>query len=178
MRHIALRLFTALALAFGLLNGCAVMDHAPGAHLEAGARWAVVPFANATETPLAGQRAEAVSEALLRTLGVREVLRYPAELSADSLFDNGARKSEAAALDWARGAGVRYVLTGTVDEWRYKVGVDGEPAVGVALHVIDLQDDRVVWSAVGAKSGWSRESLSGVGQKLIRSLLAPAIGPR
>jgi hypothetical protein len=29
----------------------------------------------------------------------------------------------------------------------------------------------VVWSAVGAKSGWSRESLAGVAQKLLRELL-------
>ncbi|MGZ5177722.1 MAG: penicillin-binding protein activator LpoB, partial [Burkholderiales bacterium] len=32
----------------------------------------------------------------------------------------------------------------------------------------------VVWSGVGGKSGWSRESLSGVAQKLIRQLLASA----
>jgi hypothetical protein len=31
-----------------------------------------------------------------------------------------------------------------------------------------------VWSGVGGKSGWSRESLAGVAQKLIRSLLASA----
>ena len=68
----------------------------------------------------------------------------------------------------------RHALVGAVDEWRYKVGVDGEPAVGLALQVLDLQSGNVVWSAVGARSGWSRESLAGVAQKLVRDLLASA----
>jgi hypothetical protein len=65
-------------------------------------------------------------------------------------------------------------VQGAVDEWRYKVGVDGEPAVGVALQVVDLQSGAVVWSAVGAKSGWSREALAAVAQKLIGELIASA----
>jgi hypothetical protein len=62
-------------------------------------------------------------------------------------------------------------MTGAVDEWRYKVGVDGEPAVGLVLQVIDLGTGNVVWTATGARSGWSREALSAVGQKLMRDLL-------
>ena len=49
-----------------------------------------------------------------------------------------------------------------------------EPAVGVALHVRDLQSNAIVWSGVGGRSGWSREALSAVAQKLIRQLLATA----
>ena len=54
-------------------------------------------------------------------------------------------------------------VQGAVDEWRYKVGVDGEPAVGMALQVIDLQSGEVLCSGVGAKSGWSREALAAIG---------------
>lgn len=42
-----------------LLSACSVVDRAPAPKLEAGARWVVLPFANATETPFAGQRAVA-----------------------------------------------------------------------------------------------------------------------
>ena len=80
----------------------------------------------------------------------------------------------AEADKWARSVGARYAIYGAVDEWRYKVGIDGEPAVGVALHIMDLQNNSVVWSGVGGKSGWSRESLAGVAQKLIKQLLATA----
>jgi hypothetical protein len=70
---------------------------------------------------------------------------------------------------------VIYALTGAVDEWRYKVGIDGEPAVGLTLQIINLTDgDRVVWSAAGSKSGWSREALSAVAQKLIKDMLSGA----
>jgi len=84
------------------------------------------------------------------------------------------RKLQAEALKWAREQGIRYALTGAVDEWRYKVGVDGEPAVGLALRIVDVQSGQVVWSSVGAKSGWSRDSLAGVAQKLMRAMFASA----
>ncbi len=77
------------------------------------------------------------------------------------------------ALEWARGERARYALTGAVQEWRYKVGVDGEPAVGISLQLIDVASGQVVWSATGGDSGCSRASLSGTAQKLLRRLLAP-----
>ncbi|MEN9426570.1 MAG: hypothetical protein RLZZ220_919, partial [Pseudomonadota bacterium] len=119
----------------------------------------------------------AISEGLLRTLGVADVQRYPAQLASDNLFETGAPKDADKALEWARGQNARYAVTGTVDEWRYKVGVDGEPAVGVALWVVDVSTGRTVWSGVGAKSGWSRDALSAVAQRLLKSLLEPAVRP-
>jgi polysaccharide biosynthesis protein PelC len=56
-------------------------------------------------------------------------------------------------------------------EWRYKVGIDGEPAVGLTLKIIDLSNGRVLWSATGAKSGWSREALASVAQSLILNMV-------
>jgi len=40
--------------------------------------------------------------------------------------------------------------------------------------VRDMQSNAIVWSGVGGRSGWSREALSAVAQKLIRQLLATA----
>jgi hypothetical protein len=108
---------------------------------------------------------------------VGNVARYPASLARDSLFEADAeRRTEDEARAWAKSSGARYAVTGAVDEWRYKVGVDGEPAVGVALAIVDLADDRVIWSGVGGKSGWSREALAAVAQKLIGELLDQALG--
>ena len=70
---------------------------------------------------------------------------------------------------------VRYALTGAVDEWRYKVGVDGEPAAGVTLRIIDVASGDTLWTGAGGKSGWSREALSAVAQKLIRDLLSTGL---
>ena len=160
-----------LALA---LSSCAVLDHESNSKpLDRKAKWVLLPIVNHTDVPQAGLRAEAIAEVLLRVRGISNLRRYPPAFNQDSLFEPAERKAVADALNWAREQGARYALTGAVDEWRYKVGVDGEPAVGMTLQIIDLGDgDRVVWSAAGSKSGWSRDALSAVAQNLIKSMLS------
>ena len=145
-------------------SGCAVTDHSQGpAALARDAKWALLPILNHTDVPQAGLRAEAITEGLLRSRGISSLQRYPPALNPETLFEPAERKVQDEARKWARDQGARYAVTGAVDEWRYKVGIDGEPAVGVALQVVDLQSGDVVWSGVGAKSGWSREALAGGG---------------
>lgn len=152
--------------------GCSTVDRVKTGAIEPGARWALLPIANHTETPQAGLRSEAIVETVLRSLGVREVERYPPQLSTELLLEPAERKLAEQALAWARAREARYAVSGSVEEWRYKAGVDGEPAVGIALTVTDLRTGAVVYSASGGKSGWSREALSAVAQKLVRELLA------
>ena len=154
-----------------LLAACSTIDRGQPPALEANATWVVLPFANHTETPLAGNRAEAIAEALLHARGVGRVQRYPVSTQQEALFDSGDAKRQEEVLAWARGQQAKYALTGAVDEWRYKVGVDGEPAAGVTLRIVDVATGNTLWSGAGGKSGWSREALSAVAQKLIRQLL-------
>ena len=161
----------ASALVLCVLAACSTVDRGRAPTLQANAEWTVLPFANHTETPMAGNRAESVAEALLHARGVGKVKRYTSTAQQEALFDAGDNKRQEQALAWAREQGVRYALAGTVDEWRYKVGVDGEPAAGITLQIIDVQSGDILWSGAGGKSGWSREALSAVAQKLIRELL-------
>ena len=154
-----------------LLSACSTLDRGTAPALERQATWVVLPFANHTETPLAGNRAEAIAQALLHAQGVGKVLRYETGPQQEALFDAGDSKRQQDALDWARERQARYALTGAVDEWRYKVGVDGEPAAGVTLQIIDVASGDILWSGSGGKCGWSRDALSAVAQKLIRDLL-------
>lgn len=168
------RLFKSLLLFLLALaaTGCSVMDRSRStAQLDADAKWVILPLANHTETPQAGLRAEVILEALMRQRGVKSLVRAPSASGTDLLGEGPERKVQQDAQRWAAEQGIRYALTGAVDEWRYKVGVDGEPAVGLVLQVIDLGSGDVVWTATGAKSGWSREALSAVGQKLMRDML-------
>ncbi|SOZ18453.1 conserved Hypothetical protein, putative outer membrane protein [Cupriavidus taiwanensis] len=155
------------------LAGCAVTDVGRAPALARGETIAVLPIVNYTETPQAGLRAEAIAESLLKTGGVASLKRYPAALNPETLFEPAEREAVGKALEWARAEKARYALTGAVQEWRYKVGVDGEPAVGISLQLLDVNSGEVVWSATGSDSGWSRASLSGTAQKLLRRLLAP-----
>jgi hypothetical protein len=114
-------------------------------------------------------------ESLLRNGGITTLRRYPSSIGGDALFEPSERKGVDQALDWARSQNMRYAVTGTVDEWRYKVGVDGEPAVGFTLQVLDVPTGRVLWSAAGGRTGWSREALSAVAHQLLTRLSAPLV---
>ncbi len=164
-----------LALTLTLLAACSTLDRSEAPTVSSKAQWVVLPFANNTETPLAGSRAESIAEGLMRSLGISKLRRYPATLQQDALFEPGDRKQLDAGLLWARELGARYALSGSVDEWRYKVGVDGEPAVGIALSIIDVDSGETLWNGVGGKSGWSRDALSAVAQQLMRSLLSSGL---
>ena len=164
-----------MALAISVLAACSTTQVGRAPALERNAKWAILPFVNQTETPQAGLRAESIAESLLRADGINNMKRYPAALNTETLFEPMDRKQGDAALTWARSENIRYALAGSVDEWRYKVGIDGEPAAGVALQVIEVQTGQVLWAGAGGKTGWSRESLSGVAQKLIAKLLQPVL---
>lgn len=175
MKNVKFLLTLALS---GLLGGCSVVDRVRVSAPEANARWALLPIANHSETPQAGARCEAITEAVLRTMGIKDLERYPAELGSDALLDPAERKLAEQAMAWARTRDARYAVTGSVEEWRYKVGVDGEPAVGLTLSVIDLGTGRIIYSASGGKSGWSREAVSAVAQKLVKELLLELVPAR
>nr|WP_255569182.1 penicillin-binding protein activator LpoB [Comamonas sp. NLF-1-9] len=157
------------------LAACSSIDLGQAPALERQASWVVLPFVNHTETPLAGQRAEAIAQAVLHAQGVGTVRSAPAPGVQEALFDAGDAARAQEALAWARKNKLRYALAGSVEEWRYKVGVDGEPAVGVTLQFIDVNSGDVLWSGTGGQSGWSREALSAVAHKLVRGLLTAGL---
>ncbi|WP_035059568.1 hypothetical protein [Andreprevotia chitinilytica] len=160
-----------LLIGAAMLAACSAVDiSSKGKALPANERWAMLPLLNRTETPLAGLRAESILQPLLHQRGLDQLDVYPTELSKDTMLATDERAMLDQAMQWARDQHIRYAVGGSVDEWRYKVGVDGEPAVGVSLMVWDLETGRVVWSAVGGKSGFSREAVSAVAQKLLRQL--------
>ncbi|HXE95165.1 MAG TPA: hypothetical protein VN642_02075 [Dongiaceae bacterium] len=159
-----------LAITF---SGCAsIINQGASAPVSFRDEWAVLPFVNNTETPYAAERAESITAALLYSRGVRRLATYPVEAKGEALsFDRGQGRQKE-ALEWAaRQKKIRYAVTGVVNEWRYKVGLDGEPVVGMTLQVVELASGKVLWSASGAMSGWSRDAVSAVAQQVINKLL-------
>ena len=167
------RISLILVLALGAcLVACPTSSTVSGkVALDRDAKWAILPLENHTDTPQSALSAEAIAEHGLRARGIASIAHYPPALSRDSLFEPTERRTVDEARKWAREQGAQYGLTGAVEEWRYKVGIDGEPAAAVTLQLLDLTTGQVVWSASGAKSGWSRDSLAGVAQKLMEELL-------
>ena len=167
------QLVTCLLTTLGMA-ACSTISHAPSQELDANAKWALLPMANYTETPQAGARMTEIAGAMLQGAGIAHLLRYLPETTEDPLIGGDSTAELSKALAWAREQGAKYGVSGAVEEWRYKTGVEGEPAVGVTLHIIEIETGFTVWSGAGAKSGWARESVSGVAQKVIGELIGKA----
>jgi hypothetical protein len=155
------------------LSGCAStqLDTAPSPRPEREAVWCVPAPVNNTSTPYAGERVQRQLAALLGAQGLSRLLLPPAPDSSGPLpIDNGA-DDQRQELDWARHHEARYVLLGSVDEWDYKIGLDGQPAVGFTVRLLDLQSGKIVWSGVASASGDSREGLAALSERTLAALL-------
>jgi len=152
------------------LPQCSVIEYQSGPALDPDSNWVLLPIQNYAEAPQAGERVETMLETLLRSRGILNLKIYPTYSDDEKLPELNERRRFEQAMKWAKG-NFSYAITGTVTEWRYKSGLDGEPAVGLNLQVIELGTGTVLWSASGAMTGWGRESLSGTSQKLLDSLL-------
>jgi hypothetical protein len=168
MRHSIACVFLLLLFA---ISGCGstVMSVQRGPAMRAGARWVLLPMANFSETPQAGERAAAMLETLLRREGIGQLSVYPG--GDEAVVAASDRQRYEQSLDWARKQGFQYAVSGSVEEWRYKSGLDGEPAVGVSFRITEVASSRVLWSASGTRTGTSGENTSGAALKLLEALV-------
>lgn len=158
-----------LALAVLFVAGCASFTDESSPNLPRNAQWGIVPMVNYSQTPQAGERSEQILLSVLSSHGLQPQV-YPASTQGEqALMDDNERL--AGALEWAREQKLDYVIAGSVEEWQYKNGLDGEPAVGISLRVLDGSSGRVLWSKSGARAGWSRESLAGTAQTVLDKLV-------
>lgn len=156
------------------LSACTatILNHSAPIGIQHRTKIAVVPFSNYTETPLAGERAKAITAGVLESRGFRHLVVYQASPKDKVLFPGmTAVESQKSLTVWAKKMHACYLMTGSVNEWTYKVGLDGEPVVGLSLQLIDLKTGHIIWTAVGSKSGGSRIAVSTTAQALVNDLL-------
>jgi hypothetical protein len=157
----------------GALSACTVINEQGRRTFEPANSWVLLPFKNDSGTPRAGDKIEEILATLLRSKGIDNLQVYQdhnEKTEVWPILDD--KRHQEAALRWARQDNFSYGITGNIEEWHYKTGVGGEPAVGLSLRIIEIPSGRVVWSATGAKSGWGAETVSGTAQKLLDSLLS------
>lgn len=155
------------------VSACTVIDEHGLNTFEASKTWILLPFQNHSGTPRAGDKAEEILATLLRSKGIDNVQIYQKKLEKEDVWpilDDQHRQDE--ALNAAKKANFYYGITGSIEEWNYKTGVGGEPAVGLSLRIIEISTGRIVWSATGAKSGWGADTVSGTAQNLLNDLLS------
>jgi hypothetical protein len=142
------------------------------------ARWVMLPFVNHSETPQAGERVEAMLATLMRGRGVPHLESYVAPKDDESRLMVGDRQRLEESTGWAKSQKYEYAVTGSVEEWRYKAGIDGEPAIGVTVRILDLGTNRIVWSSAGSRTGAASENASGTALKLLDAMVSELeLGP-
>jgi len=163
-------LTSVLVLSSVLLSACETLTSSDRVIVSSAEKWAVLPIKNLSRTPLAGSRASALVETHLHSRGVKnvEVYEAPADQSILALLDDASQLENAKA--WARQNDFRYGVTGDVQEWAYKNGLDNEPSVGMTLKFIDLHSNEVMWVANASRTGWGYSNLSSTASKTIDEL--------
>lgn len=156
-----------------LLTSCTVTNVQKNVSLSSAKPWVVLPFQNNSQTPRASHQVEEIIATLLRIRGISNIEPYhQLETENKNEWPEINTKHRESTLLNSLKDNYSYAVTGSVDEWQYKLGVGNEPAVGLTVRVIEIPTGKIVWSASGARSGWSMESLNGVAQKLITDLIS------
>jgi len=116
---------------------------------------------NYTDTPRAGMRASNIVEGILLAKGYRVNSHLKDKLPS-------MKKARKIAKD----DGSKYFMYGGVSEWRYKTGIDGEPAVSLQLSLYKTKKSKLVWSATGSDSDWGNASIGTTAQDLLDEMLS------
>jgi len=146
-------------LLYGLIVffvGCSSMqiDSTKFSKIDKNSTITILPFKNLSQSPYAGIKASNIAEGVLRSEGYKVIRGYVIDKNDEIRLKNINSK---------------YILKGEVNEWRYKTGIDGEPAVNIYVEIED-KNGSVIYSNVGAKSDWGHKSVGICAQELIEDM--------
>lgn len=160
--------FLLLTIFMLVLAGCSTVSLTTSAiKLDQKKIMAVDSFVNYTEVPMAGYRAAAMVDVALLNRGYTSKTIYTSP-NEEYLKPNAPLNDR---LERARKISADYLVSGEVIEWRYKTGIDGEPAVSLVLRVYDVSTGEVVYSASASKSGFGYSSVGVAAQDVIASMI-------
>lgn len=154
-----------------LLAACGTMTYDGGSAVDLPRDDTVIllpPFENATNDEFAGVALKEITASALMAKGVQ---LYQTE---DVMNRLGMPEAPAPLGNYeamAAETGAQYVLLGTVHEYRYKTDLDGDPAVGLTLRLVDVADGRTVWQGTGSNVGFVNASVTSAGQKVAQDLV-------
>ncbi len=130
---------------------------------------AVAPFANYTTTPGAGSRAASMAASLLQAHGLKTASAMA--VGRRNRLPLGLEPNPATLLRKARAMGARYIVEGAVQEWRYTIGLDGQPAVAVTMNLVSVRSGRIIWTATASRSGSPRESVGVLAENALNAMV-------
>jgi len=145
-----------------VLSACSSLELSTSMPLpDKSKRITIFALENYTDTPQAGKRASNLIEGVL--LSQEFILVNAVALKTKSLSEKLRIASE---------NGSDYMLTGGVSEWRYKTGIDGEPAISLQCKIIDVESANVVWSKTASSNDWGNASIGTTAQAMMTAMFA------
>lgn len=152
-------------------GGCASrVDSGPSdPSLQLAGRVIVAPFRNATDDDHAGQAFADLIGTALAARGLEIVMLPPKPVN--DLGEAPPYTNEDLA-EAARRHGASGIVRGTAIEFRYKTDLDGDPAAGVYVEILDPMAKNAVWHATASRTGLIYSSLAQTAQKASRDVVA------
>ncbi len=187
LKRLCPALFLGLVLTFGCSHGYE-RSHTTSNFQRPTRTVAVLPFQNLAGYPKAG---DIVTELMITELGSVDYIKVfsPArvEQTIKKMDLNRQQLNDIEHLQ-ALGAELnkKYLIVGSVSEYRYKKGLAEEPVVGINARLVKVNTGEILWSAshsdMGAHFWFSHDSLNRVAQemleKMVDSLETQFIPPR
>jgi TolB-like protein len=135
------------------------------------------PFVNATDDEHAPRALTEMTGSALVQAGIP--LYQTEELVIRTAADQ-AQGPDGRYAEIARSVGASHLLIGTVHEYRYKTDLDGDPAVGVTMRLVEAATGRTVWQGTSGNVGYAFASVTSASQKAVNRLVGemPVAGNR
>ena len=153
------------------VSGCAhvvTTGSATGENLTIG-RLLLPPFVNATDDEHASR---AITEMTGSALVQAGIPLYQTEDLVLRTAQDAAQGPDGRYAEIARSVGATHLLVGTVHEYRYKTDLDGDPAVGITMRIVQASTGETVWQGTSGNVGYAFASLTSAGQKAVNRLVS------
>lgn len=157
-------------LLLSLTAGCATVVHhgSPAGGTVRVGRLLLPPFVNATDDEHAARALTEMTGSALIEAGI--ALFQTEELLVKSSAEK-AQGADGRYAEIARTVNASHLLIGTVHEYRYKTDLDGDPAVGITLRLVDAATGQTLWQGSSGNVGYAFASLTSAARKAVRSLV-------
>lgn len=154
-----------------MLVGCASrVDYGPvKSSLSLSHRVIVAPFRNATDDDHAGQAFTDLMGTELARRGLDVIILPPKPVND---LGEAAPYTDEDLAAVARKQQATGIVRGTALEFRYKTDLDGDPAAGVYVEILDPSAKKSLWHASASRTGLIYASLAGTAQKVSRDVVA------
>jgi hypothetical protein len=152
------------------LTGCTHSQYQGGTRKvnESQVRICLPPYFNATDDDHAARALTEITASALMNKGIPLVQTEPA---LAKIRQDNAAGADGLFLEAAKSLGATHLLIGTVHEYRYKTDLDGDPAVGITLRLVDAKEGNTLWQGSSAKVGVCFASLSSAAQYAVKRLV-------